>query len=43
MDVESFRTLLAPVTAGTAHRPALKGGRAVVRYMLPDGEIEFTG
>lgn len=29
--------------AGTAHRPTVKGGRAVVLYMLPDGEIEFTG
>jgi len=43
MDVESFRTLRAPVTAGTAHRPTVKGGRGVVLYMLPDGEIEFTG
>jgi len=25
------------------HGPALKGGRAVVLYMLPEGEIEFIG
>ena len=27
---------------GTAHRPTVRGGRALVLYMLPDGEIEFT-
>ncbi len=27
---------------GTAHRPTVRGGRALVLYLLPDGEIEFT-
>lgn len=29
--------------AGSAHRPTVAGGRALVLYLLPDGEIEFTG
>lgn len=29
--------------AGSAHRPTVSGGRALVLYMLPGGEIEFTG
>jgi len=28
--------------AGTAHRPTVEGGRALVLYLLPDGRIEFT-
>jgi Domain of unknown function (DUF4863) len=28
---------------GSAHRPTVKGGRALVLYLLPDGKIEFTG
>ncbi|MEQ8442838.1 MAG: DUF4863 family protein [Alphaproteobacteria bacterium] len=27
---------------GTAHYPTVAGGRAVVVYLLPNGEIEFT-
>jgi hypothetical protein len=27
---------------GTAHRPTVSGGRALVLYLLPDGAIEFT-
>ncbi|MGE5503155.1 MAG: DUF4863 family protein [Actinomycetota bacterium] len=28
---------------GSAHRPTVKGGRALVLYLLPGGAIEFTG
>lgn len=28
--------------ADSAHRPTVEGGRALVLYLLPDGEIEFT-
>jgi len=28
---------------GSAHRPTVTDGRALVLYMLPDGQIEFTG
>ena len=28
--------------AGTANRPTVRGGRAPVLTLLPDGEIEFT-
>ena len=28
---------------GSDHRPTVRGGRALVLYMLPDGRIEFTG
>lgn len=28
--------------AGSAHHPTVTGGEALVLYMLPDGEIEFT-
>ncbi len=27
---------------GSAHRPTVSGGRALVLYLLPDGKIEFT-
>lgn len=27
---------------GTAHRPTVAGGRALVLYLLPEGRIEFT-
>lgn len=27
---------------GTAHRPTVRGGRALVLYLLPQGEIQFT-
>lgn len=27
---------------GTAHRPTVSGGRALVLYLLPEGRIEFT-
>ncbi|MBO31604.1 MAG: DUF4863 domain-containing protein [Rhodospirillaceae bacterium] len=27
----------------TAHRPTVTDGNAIVLYLLPDGEIEFTG
>ena len=27
---------------GSAHRPAVTGGRALVLYLLPEGQIEFT-
>lgn len=27
---------------GSAHRPTVSGGRALVLYLLPDGQIEFT-
>ncbi|QHE93378.1 DUF4863 family protein [Pandoraea fibrosis] len=27
---------------GTAHRPTVAGGRALVLYLLPEGAIEFT-
>jgi Domain of unknown function (DUF4863) len=29
--------------AGSAHRPTVSGGRALVLYLLPDGAIQFTG
>ena len=28
---------------GSAHRPTVTHGRALVLYLLPDGKIEFTG
>lgn len=28
---------------GSHHRPTVKGGRALVLYLLPEGQIEFTG
>ncbi len=28
---------------GSAHRPTVRDGRALVLYLLPDGKIEFTG
>jgi hypothetical protein len=28
---------------GSAHRPTVTGGRALVLYLLPGGQIEFTG
>jgi hypothetical protein len=28
---------------GTAHRPTVRGGRAYVLYLLPQGAIQFTG
>ncbi|NBO76228.1 MAG: DUF4863 family protein [Betaproteobacteria bacterium] len=28
---------------GTAHRPTVRNGRALVLYLLPDGAIEFSG
>ena len=28
---------------GSAHRPTVGGGRALILYLLPKGEIEFTG
>jgi hypothetical protein len=28
---------------GSAHRPTVTGGEALVLYMLPEGKIEFTG
>ncbi|HYT96406.1 MAG TPA: DUF4863 family protein [Casimicrobiaceae bacterium] len=27
---------------GTAHRPTVSGGKALILYLLPDGAIEFT-
>lgn len=27
---------------GSAHRPTVSGGRALVLYLLPDGQIQFT-
>ena len=27
---------------GSAHRPTVRGGRALVLYLLPQGQIEFT-
>ena len=27
---------------GSAHRPTVSGGKALVLYLLPDGAIEFT-
>ena len=30
-------------TPGSAHRPTVRAGRALVLYLLPDGAIEFTG
>jgi hypothetical protein len=27
---------------GSAHRPTVTAGRALVLYLLPDGQIEFT-
>ena len=27
---------------GTAHRPTVRGGRALVLYLLPEGKIEFA-
>ncbi len=29
--------------AGSAHHPTVTNGQALVLYLLPDGEIEFTG
>lgn len=28
--------------AGSAHKPTVSSGRALVLYLLPDGKIEFT-
>jgi hypothetical protein len=28
---------------GSAHRPTVSGGRALVLYLLPEGQINFTG
>lgn len=28
---------------GSAHRPTVTGGEALVLYLLPGGQIEFTG
>lgn len=28
---------------GSAHRPTVQGGRALVLYLLPEGAIQFTG
>ena len=28
---------------GSDHRPTVTNGRALVLYLLPEGEIEFTG
>ena len=28
--------------AGSAHRPTVRGGRALVLYLLPQGQIQFT-
>lgn len=28
---------------GTGHRPTVRGGRALVLYLLPEGRIEWTG
>jgi hypothetical protein len=28
---------------GTAHRPSVSDGKALVLYLLPTGKIEFTG
>jgi hypothetical protein len=28
---------------GSAHRPTVRGGRALVLYLLPDGRINWTG
>lgn len=30
-------------SANTAHYPTVSGGRALILYLLPAGEIEFTG
>jgi hypothetical protein len=27
---------------GSAHRPTVQGGRALVLYLLPQGQIQFT-
>ena len=27
---------------GSAHRPTVTGGRALILYLLPEGRIEFT-
>jgi hypothetical protein len=27
---------------GSAHRPTVSGGRALVLYLLPEGRIEFS-
>lgn len=27
---------------GSAHRPTVRGGRALVLYLLPQGEVRFT-
>lgn len=27
---------------GSAHRPTVSGGRALVLYLLPQGQIQFT-
>lgn len=29
--------------AGSAHRPTVSAGRAIILYLLPEGAIEFTG
>jgi hypothetical protein len=28
---------------GSAHFPSVRGGRALVLYLLPEGAIQFTG
>jgi hypothetical protein len=27
---------------GTGHKPTVSNGKAIVLYLLPDGEIDFT-
>ena len=40
---ETFRDTIAVVCApGSAHRPTVSKGRALVLYFLPDGRIDFT-
>lgn len=40
LDGRSAGWLVCP--PGSAHRPTVSGGRALVLYLLPDGEIRFT-
>ena len=39
-DVRPAGWLVCP--PGSAHRPTVSGGRALVLYLLPDGKIDFT-
>lgn len=38
----TYRELKRVCPPGSAHRPTVSGGRALVVYLLPGGRIDFT-